>query len=123
MVVDKKPFNSIKKKLLKNTYSGMQLCAVQVFCDLGLTLLEQEWTEAGVSSSDLTQLTSRLIVPRNVNEIVRQLYALAEGVGYPLCERAADVRRKSNPQRVPIWAWRETTSIPDVFIRCFPFLR
>ena len=72
----------------------MQLCAVQVFCDLGLILLEQEWTEVGVSSSDLTQLTFRLTVRRNVNEIVRQLYALAEGVGYPLCERVADVRRK-----------------------------
>ena len=29
-------------------------------------MAEQEWTEAGVSSSDLTQLTSRLRAPINV---------------------------------------------------------
>ena len=49
----------------------MQLCLAQVFCDLGLIMAEQEWTEAGVSSSDLTQLTSRLVTPRNVKETVR----------------------------------------------------
>ena len=41
-------------------------------------MAEQEWTEAGVSSSDLTQLTSRLTSPRNVQKSrqTRQFYAL-----------------------------------------------
>ena len=50
----------LERQKLKHTYSGVQLCVVQVFCNLGLVKAKHEWTEAGVSSSDLTQLTSRL---------------------------------------------------------------
>lgn len=42
---------------------------VQTFCDLGLIMAEQDWTEAGVSSSDRTQLTSRLKTPTNVKNL------------------------------------------------------
>ena len=72
----------------------MQLCVAQVFCDLGLIMVEQEWTEAGVSSSDLTQLTSRLVTPRNVKETFRpdRYIPWQGGVGYRLSphEKVAD---------------------------------
>lgn len=54
---------------------------MQVFCDLGLIMAEQDCTEAGVSSSDRTQLTSRLITPINV-KINRQ--TVKAGGGSPI---------------------------------------
>lgn len=48
---------------MRYTYSGIQLWILQGLCDSGLVIAGQDFSDAGVPSSDRTQLTSRVNTP------------------------------------------------------------
>lgn len=58
----------------EQTYPGLQLGLLQICCDVGFKAFEHELNDAGVSSSDRTQLTSRVDTP--VKKIISKILLL-----------------------------------------------